>query len=156
MRFTLLKKYFALLTAMLLLFSVAPALAQDAVCETGGFSLTLPDSFSPVPMQPSDDPELCFCWQGGNIIVQGFAVQMGKKVKLKDLFQILTEDVTEYGTLTINGKDMLYACGRDDYGPYYQYSWLNKGTRIDLYFYYEGKDPSSTVREIIHSLVLSK
>ena len=37
-----------------------------------------------------------------------------------------------------------------------QYSWLNNGTRIDLYFYYEGKDAILTIDDIIHSLVLSK
>jgi hypothetical protein len=156
MKAALMKRLSALLLIMLLLFSLPSALAQDAVCESGGFSLTLPDSFQPVGPQPSDDPELCFNWRGGNINVQGFAVPMGKKVKLKDLYQILTDDVTDYGTLTINRQDMLYARGRDDYGTYYQYSWLNNGTRIDLYFYYEGKDALLTIDDIIHSLVLSK
>ena len=150
------KKCSALLLAALLLISAASALAQDAVCATGGFSLTLPDSFVQVPPQPTDDPELCFRWQGGNITIEGFAVPMGKKVKLKDLYQILTDDVTDYGNLTINRQDMLYARGQDDFGTYNQYSWLNNGTRIDLYFYYTGKDSLLTIDDIIHTLVLSK
>lgn len=156
MKAALIRRSSALLLAALLVLSLSSALAQDAFCETGGFTLTLPDSFSMIPPQPADDPELCFNWRSGNITLQGYAVPMGKKAKLKDLFQVLSEDVTDYGTLTINRQDMLYARGKDDYGSYYQYSWLHNGTRIDLYFYYEGKDAILTIDDIIHSLVLSK
>ncbi len=149
------KKRFALLLAVLLLFVVSAAQAQEVSCKAGRFSLTLPDSFSAISPLPQDQ-DLVFGWQGDGISLLGYATQMGKKVQFNDLFQILTGNETESGMLTIRKQDMLYAQGNDENGAYTLYCWLNSGVRVELYFYYSAGNPDSdrVIKNIIHSLSL--
>jgi len=148
------KKYVALLLASLLLFAAIPALAQEVSCPAGGFTLTLPDSFSAVSPLPQDQ-DLVFAWQGGGISVQGYATAMSGKVRFNDLYQILTGQETESGSLTIRGVDMLYARGSDQRGPYSLYIWMHKNVRVELYFYYQSRSDLLDIDEMIHSLVLN-
>lgn len=150
------KKMIALLIAAVTLCLSLPALAQEASCPAGGFSLTLPDTFSAVSPMPRDQ-DLVFAWQGGGISVLGYATKMGAKVHFEDLFQVLTGNEVESGQLTIRKKDMLYARGTDSNGAYKLYSWLHKGMRIELYFYYDSSNRSALldIDDIIHSLVLN-
>ncbi|MBO7661810.1 MAG: hypothetical protein J6U01_00385 [Clostridia bacterium] len=148
------KKIIALLLASLMLCAAIPALAQEISCPPGGFSLTVPDSFSPVSPMPQDQ-DLVFAWQGGGISLHGYATAMSGKVRFNDLYQILTGQETESGSLTIRGVDMLYARGSDQRGPYALYIWMHKNVRVELYFYYQSRNDLLDIDEMIHSLVLN-
>ena len=82
------KRFPAFLVLLLLLVFVSSALAQDVTCVQGGFSLTLPDNFSPIQDQPADE-DLCFAWKNKSISVYGYATVMGRNTRVEDLFQIL-------------------------------------------------------------------
>ena len=149
------KRLPAFLVLILVLVFVSSALAQSVTCVPGGFSLTLPDHFSPIQDARQDD-DLCFAWHSKALTIYGYATDMGRKLRAEDLFQVLNGTETDYGTLTINGQDMLYARGKDDQGAYALYSWMNGSTNVSLYFYYNAKNKNALldIDDIIHSLSL--
>ena len=141
------------LLAVLLVFSVSAALAQRVSCPVGGFSVTLPDRFAELPLNPGLDPDLCFYWQGSKLTVQAYASYQGE-VAGSDLFQVLTGYETDYGPVTVNGMDMLYA-RTEEYGEVrISYTWMDRGNSVTLEFSYSQDDSSvqGTVNDIIHSI----
>jgi len=136
-------KRHALLPVLLLFLAVTltPALAQHASCPVGGFSLTLPDTFSDRGTS-SSDPDLCFFWKGNKLTIQGYASYLGE-VAGSDLFEVLTGSETESGMVKVNGMQMLYAAGTDSGGAYVMYSWMDRGNNVTLYFYYKEGDSSA-------------
>lgn len=136
-----------------LVMLVSSAFAQRAACPAGGFSLSLPDSFSEQPFSPSEDPDLCFFWHGEGITVQAYASYLGE-VAPSSLFQVLTGNETDSGMVSVNGMQMVYGAGSDASGSYLLYSWMDRGNNVTLYFYYPSGDASSLsqVDRIIHSI----
>lgn len=143
--------FLALVLGSLLLFP--SALALKASCPAGGFSLSLPDSFTEQPFSPSDDPELCFYWRGEGMTVLAYASYLGE-VAPSSLFQVLTGNETDSGMVTVRGMQMVYGAGSDSTGSYLMYSWMDRGNNVTLYFYYAPGDDSarSAVDRIIHSI----
>ena len=147
------KRLIALLLCAVLLCCVSASLAQTVACPTGGFSLTLPDSFSMQSYSASEDPDLCFYWKGKNMTVQGYASYLGE-VAGSDLFQVLTGNETYVDLITRNGMNMLCAIGSDASGAYTMYSWMDRGNNVTLYFCYPaGSDFSGTIDKIMSSIV---
>lgn len=147
------KRFLALLVTVLCVFSLSSSLAQTVECPIGGFSLELPDHFVEEPYDPSLDPELCFYWHGTKLTIQGYASYQGE-VAGSDLFQVLTGYETDYGPVTINGMNMLYARTDDDYGVTIIYTWMDRGNNVTLYFIFSASDASvvKNVDQIIHSI----
>ena len=61
------KKWFALLLTILLIAVTVFAYADTVSCSAGGFSLTLPDSFSKVSKSSADDPDLELHYSNGSV-----------------------------------------------------------------------------------------
>ncbi len=147
------KRFLALLVTVLCVFSLSSALAQTVSCPVGGFSLVLPDHFVEEPLDPFLAPDLCFYWHGTKLTIQGYATYQGE-VAGSDLFQVLTGYETDYGPVTINGMNMLYARTDDDNGITIIYTWMDRGNNVTLYFIFSAADASvvKNVDQIIHSI----
>lgn len=145
----------ALFTALVLflLAAVPSALALRASCPAGGFSLSLPDSFSEQSFSASDDPDLCFFWQGGGIVIQGYASYLGE-VAPSSLFQVLTGNETDSGSCTVNGMQMVWGASEEASVACLMYSWMDRGNNVTLYFSYTPGDASApaVIDRIIHSI----
>ena len=146
------KRFAAVLLAAVCVFSLSAALAQTAECSAGGFSVWVPDHFESVQIDPLFDPDLCFYWHGNKLAVQAYVSgQAGS-----DLFQVLTGNETEYGPVTVNGREMLYSMTKEFGNVRISYSWMdqNRGSSVTLEFTYSADDPSvqNTVDSIINSI----
>jgi len=149
----MMKRFNALMLALLLVFCCAAALAQTAECPAGGFSVWVPDHFEEVQIDPLFGPDLCFYWHGKKLAIQAYnSAQAGS-----DLFQVLTGREKEYGSVTVNGMDMLYALTEEFGNVCISYTWMNEalGCSISLEFTYSAKDRDDvqkTVDKVIQSI----
>lgn len=146
------KRFAAILLATVCMCSLSAALAQTADCPAGGFSVWVPDHFESVQIDPLFDPDLCFYWHGNKLAVQAYVTcQAGS-----DLFQVLTGNETEYGPVTVNGREMLYSMTKEFGNVRISYSWMDqsRGSSVTLEFTYLADDPSvqNTVDSIINSI----
>ena len=143
------KKWFALLLTALLITIAVSASAQTVSCSAGGFSLTLPDTFSRVSDASADDPDLELHYSNGS-------VDMAVYVSYADSdnsFQVLTGSEEDSGRVKINGVRMNYARGSDSQGPWMVYSWVASGNAVNIYFIWYGDDAAAL--ELIDSIMNS-
>ena len=147
------KRLIGLVLVIVMVFSLSAALAQRVSCPVGGFSLKLPDHFTEVSYDRGVDPELCFYWRGNKLTVQAYASYQGE-VAGSDLFQVLTGSETEYGPVTVNGMNMLYARTEDASDICIMYTWMDRGNNVTIYFSYSADEPSvlKTVNSIMSSI----
>ena len=143
------KKWFALLLTILLVTVTVFAYADTVSCSAGGFSLTLPDSFSKVSKSSADDPDLELHYSNGSVDMAVYVSFAGAD----NSFQVLTGSEEESGRVKINGVRMNYARGSDNQGPWMVYSWVASGNAVNIYFIWYGDDAAAL--EIIDSIMNS-
>ncbi len=147
------KKLLSLLLFLSLLLLAFSASAQTVSVPSAGFTLTIPDSFSEIPRSPADDPELVLRLADSSLDLTVYVSFSGGG----DLFQLLTGDESEYGSVTVNGMNMLYALGTDIQGNYKMYSWNRSRDSITLYFVWSGsqKEALRLVDSIMSSITFN-
>ncbi|MCR5567344.1 MAG: hypothetical protein K6F61_10870 [Clostridiales bacterium] len=143
------KRLAGLLLVLALVFALSAALADRQPCETGGFSVKLPDHFVEEPGNYSSD--LCFYWHGNKLTVQAYAIYQGE---VTETFEVLTGNETDSGYVTINGMRMFYTRSEDASGICITYTWMDRGNSVTMEFSYSADDPSveNTVKSIINSI----
>ena len=143
------KKWFTLLLTVLLAAVTVLASADTVSCPAGGFSLTLPDSFSKVSKSSADDPDLELHYSNGSVDMAVYVSYAGSD----NSFQVLTGSEEESGRVKINGVRMNYARGSDSQGPWMVYSWVTSGNAVNIYFIWYGDDAAAL--ELIDSIMNS-
>ena len=128
------KRLPAVLLALVLLLGAVSASAQTVACPSGGFSITVPDDFVPVPVY--DDPELALYLTGENVNLAVYVSYDG----MNGSFQVLSGNELEYGSVYINGVEMFYARGLDVQGNWITYSWARAANSVTIYFVWNGND----------------
>ena len=143
------KRLTGLLLVLALVFSLSAALAERHPCETGGFSVKLPDHFVEEPGYYGSD--LCFYWHGNKLTVLGYVSYQGE---VSETFEVLTGNETASGYVTINGMKMLYTRSETPGSIDITYTWMDRGNSVTLEFTYSPDDPSveNTVKSIINSI----
>jgi len=146
------KRVAAVCFVLILCLSLSSSLAQEVVCENGGFTVILPDNFVEEPINPADDPDLCFYWHGKRLTVLGYASFLGEFTS-SELFEVLTGNETDYGWKKINGMNMYYTQS-EEYGSItITYRWMDRGNNVNLTFFYSADDP--TVIKYVDSIISS-
>ena len=147
------RKLIASLLFLSCLFCAVSGLAQTVECPSAGISLTLPDRFYEIPHLPMDDPNLVLRYTDNAIDLAIYVSYAGSGSS----FTVLTGNETEYGPVTINGMNMQYARGRDEYGPYATYSWTNAQNAVTLSFVWTGDDEAalSVISDIMYSITFT-
>ncbi len=144
------KKWFALLFTILLITVAVSASAQTVSCSDGGFSLTLPDTFSYIDnARNGEDPDLKLHYSNGSVDMAVYVSYAGSD----NSFQVLTGSEEDSGRVKINGVRMNYARGSDSQGPWMVYSWVSSGNAVNIYFIWFGDDTAAM--EIIDSIMNS-
>ena len=100
----------AFLCAVLLVCAVSGASAQVVSCPDAHLSMTVPDSWTVVPLYNSGDPDLCLLLQDENISLSVYVSDAGGL--LPDAFEVFTGDETESGTVVFGGVEMTYVAGQ--------------------------------------------
>ena len=147
------KKALSLLLTLLLLVPVALATAQTVSCPEAGFTLDLPKEYESLPVS-TDEPDLLLHLSNGKIDLTVYMSSVGRNAS-SDLFQILTGDELEYGSVVIGGVEMLYTRSRDDQGDTMMYSWIRDTDNVSLYFLWRGDESSalSAIETIMSTIV---
>ena len=143
----------AFLCAVLLVCAVSGASAQVVSCPEAHLSMTVPDSWTVVPLYNSGDPDLCFYWHGNKLTVQAYASYQGE-VAGSDMFEVLTGSEIDSGYVNINGMNMLYS-RTEEYGDVIiSYTWMDRGNSVTMEFTYSAEESSvlKTVNSIINSI----
>ena len=143
------KRLTGLLLVLALVFTLSAALADRQPCETGGFSVKLPDHFVEEPGFYGSD--LCFYWHGTRLTVLAYVSYQGE---VSETFEVLTGDETASGTVRINGMKMLYTRSESSGNVSITYTWMDRGNSVTMEFTYSADDPSveNTVNSIINSI----
>ena len=138
---------------LLLLLLPVFASAQTVSCPEAGMTLEVPDSYLLLPGSP-DEPELVLHMADQSMDLAVYVSFVGRNAG-NDLFQILTGDELDYGSVQIGGVDMLYVRGRDDDGDYQMYSWLMDSDNVSVYFLWRGDEKKAlrAVDDIMNSIV---
>ena len=147
------KKLFASLLLLSFLFCAVSASAQMVNCPSAGVILTLPDTFTEVPRTPMDDPNLVLQFTDGAVNLTVYVSYGGAN----NAFMVLTGDELEYGPVMVNGAQMQYARGLDEYGSWITYSWMRAQDAVQLYFVWTGNDDAalSLINEIITTITFT-
>ena len=146
------KRIASLLFVACLLFTVS-GLAQTVTCPSAGVMLTLPDHFAEIPRSPMDDPNMIVQYTDGATTLAVYISYAGTN----NSFMVLTGDELEYGPVLVNGTQMQYARGLDEYGPWITYSWMRAQDAVQLYFVWTGSDDAALklISEIMASIVFN-
>lgn len=145
------KRLLASLLFLSCLLCTVSGLAQTVDCPSAGFTLTIPDTFNEIPHLPMDDQNLVLRYSDGTVDLAVYVSYAGANSP----FMVLTGDEIEYGPVVINGMDMQYARGKDEYGPYATYSWLRAQDAVTLCFVWSGKDDAALalIDDIMSSII---
>ena len=121
------KRLTGLLLLLALVFTLSAALADRQPCETGGFSVKLPDHFVEEPGYYGSD--LCFYWHGNKLTVLAYVSYQGE---VSETFEVLTGEETDSRPVTVNGMKMLYTRSETPSGISitYIYTFLYSGKGI--------------------------
>ena len=143
------KRVAGLLLALLLVCCLSGALALEAECPTGGFTVILPDHFVEEPL--AADPTLCFYWHGSKLTVLAYAIEQGE---VAETFEVLTGSETDYGYVIINNMKMFYTRSEEYGNVIISYTWMDRGNSVTMEFTYSADDLSvqGTVDAIINSI----
>lgn len=141
------KRLTGLLLLLSLLFVFSAALADRQACETGGFSVKLPDHFVEEPGYYGSD--LCFYWHGNKLTVLAYVSYQGE---VSETFEVLTGEETDSRPVTVNGMKMLYTRSETPSGISITYTWMDRGNSVTMEFDYSDASVESTVNSIINSI----
>lgn len=141
--------------AMLLLLPGPEAQAQTVSCPEARITLTVPDSWSVIPLSEADDPGLRLFLASEDVTLSVYVDDIGEESGM-DIFEVFTGDETQSGTMTVAGVDMDYVFGSGEDGDYRIYSWLDRSSQVQLYFLVSAHPGASSgvIDEIINSLIL--
>ncbi len=147
------KKLIASLLFLSCLFCAISGFAQTVECPSAGITLTLPDRFYEIAHLPMDDPNLVLRYTDNEIDLAVYVSYAGSGSS----FMILTGNEVEYGPVTINGMNMQYARGIDEFGPYATYSWMHAQDNVTLSFVWTGDDAAalSVIDDIMNSITFN-
>ena len=139
-----------LLFAVCLLCSVS-GLAQTVTCPSAGIMLTLPDNFTEIPRSPMDDPYMVVQYTDSATTLAVYVSYAGANNSM----MVLTGDELEFGPVLINGTQMQYARGLDEYGSWATYSWMRAQDAVQLYFVWTGNDEAALklINDIMASIM---
>lgn len=126
------KLFAALLFSSLLVFAVSCASAQVVSCPQAHLVLTVPDSWSVVPLFNTGDPDLCLLLEDRDMTLSVYVADAGGLVP--EAFELFTGDETESGTVMLSGMEMTYVAGESPEGYYRIYTWLDRRNQVQLYF----------------------
>ena len=142
----------AFLCAVLLVFAVSCASAQIVSCPEAHLSMTVPDSWTVVPLYNSGDPDLCLLLQDENISLSVYVSEAAGA--FPDAFQVFTGDETASGTVTLGGREMTYVAGKNSDGDYQIYTWIDRKSQVQLWFVITAKPKTAqkTIDEIMNTL----
>ena len=137
---------------VLLACTVSSACAQTVPCPEARVTLTVPDSWTPVPRTDQDDPDLCLLLEGKDLTLYVYVSDAGGF--LPDAFQVFTGDETESSVVTLSGMEMTCVAGRSAEGDYRIYTWLDQRNQVQLYFliYGQPKAALETILQIMDSI----
>ena len=141
-----------LLCVILLLGAVSCAWAQTVSCPEAHLVLTVPDSWKVVPLNASDDPDLCLLLSGKDISLSVYVSEAAGA--FPDAFQVFTGDETASGTVTLGGREMTYVAGKNSDGDYQIYTWIDRKSQVQFWFVVTAKPKTAqkTIDEIMNSL----
>lgn len=144
------KKLIGFMLVVSCFFCFVSASGQTVFCQSGGFSLALPDSFAEIPRSSGDDRDLVLHFSDGSVDLTVYVSFSGTGSG----FQVLTGDELEYGSVSFGGMDMFYTRGQDGSGSWATYSWSRAQDSVTLYFVWSGNDSAAMkmIREIMSSI----
>ncbi len=142
----------ALLSVCLLFCAVSCASAQTVPCPQAHLILTVPDSWTIVPLLDTDDPDLCLLLEDRDMTLSVYVADAGGL--LPDAFELFTGDETESGTVVLDGREMTYVAGKSEDGQYRIYTWLDRRNQVQMYFLVTAnlKASRKVIDEIMKSL----
>ena len=143
------KRLTPLCCAFLLCCSASGALALTVPCPEAHLTLTVPDSWTLVPLEEKDDPGLCLLLETGEISLSVYIDETGGL--LPDTFQVFTGDETETSVVHYGGVEMTCVAGRNDDGTYRIYTWLDEKDQVQFWFLITGSSGSG--RGIIEDIM---
>ena len=147
------RKVPAFFLCLLLLFGlVSGAAAQSVPCPRAGLTLTVPDSWKVVPLNASDDPDLCLLLSGKDISLSVYVSEAAGA--FPDAFQVFTGDETASGTVTLGGREMTYVAGKNSDGDYQIYTWIDRKSQVQFWFVITAKPKTAqkTIDEVMNTL----
>ena len=142
----------AFLCAVLLLCAVSAASAQVVSCPEAHLSMTVPDSWTVVPLYNSGDPDLCLLLQDEDISLSVYVSDAAGL--LPYAFEVFTGDETESGTVVLGGVEMAYVAGKSSEGNYRIYTWVDRRSQVQFYFLITANQKASrkTIDRVMNSL----
>lgn len=142
----------AFLCVTLLACAVSFASAQVISCPEAHLSMTVPDSWTVVPLYGAGDPDLCLLLEDDDISLSVYVSDAGGL--LPDSFEVFTGDETESGTVILSGVEMTYIAGKSSDGSYTIYTWLDRRNQVQFYFLVTANQKASrkTIDRIMNSL----
>lgn len=146
------KSMAVLLCCILLVGSVSCAAAQSVSCPEAHLILTVPDSWTSVPLYDSGEPDLCLLLKSSDQTLSVYVSDAGGLTP--GAFEVFTGDETESGTVVFSGVEMDYVAGKNADGNYRIYTWLDERNQVQLYFLITGDLASSrkVIKRIMNSL----
>ena len=138
---------------LLLAGAVSFAQAQSISCPEANVILTVPDSWTAVPLSASVDPDLRLLLDGGNVTLSVYVADSGGL--MPESFQVFVGDEKETGVVSYGGMDMSYVFGVSAEGEYRIYTWLDRRNQVQLYFLVTGAAGAvqAEMDEIMNTLV---
>ena len=142
----------AFLCVVLLLCAVSCASAQVVSCPEAHLSMTVPDSWTVVPLYGAGDPDLCLLLEDEGISLSVYVADAGGL--LPDAFEVFTGDETESGTVVLSGVEMTYIAGKSSDGSYRIYTWLDRRNQVQFWFLITSNQKASrkTIDKIMNSI----
>ena len=146
------KSMAVLLCCILLVGSVSCAAAQSVSCPEAHLILTVPDSWTSVPLYDSGEPDLCLLLKSSDQTLSVYVSDAGGLTP--GAFEVFTGDETDSGTVVFSGVEMDYVAGENENGNYRIYTWLDERNQVQLYFLITGDLTSSrkVIKRIMNSL----
>ena len=141
-----------ILCVLLLAGMVSSAMAQEVSCPEAHLILTVPDSWTVVPVSGSDDPDLRLLLNGRDLTLSVYVADA--QGLLPDAFEIFTGDETDSGTVIFGGVEMTYVAGKNRDGDYRIYTWLDRRNQVQLYFLVTAhlKSSQQVIDEVMNSI----
>ena len=142
----------AFLGAILLACAVSCVSAQVVSCPEAHLSLTVPDSWTAVPLYDAGDPDLCLLLEDEDISLSVYVSDAGGL--LPDAFEVFTGEETESGTVVFGGVEMTYVAGQSSDGNYRIYTWTDRRNQVQFWFLVTANRNASrkTIDRVMNSL----
>ena len=141
-----------LLCVILLFCAVSCAQAQTVSCPDAHLVLTVPDTWTILPLPEYEDPELRLLLNGKDLTLSVYVADSSGLAP--DAFALFTGDETESGTVLLDGVEMAYVAGKNNDGDYRIYTWTDRRSQVQMYFLITAhlKSSRKVIDEIMDSL----